>query len=275
MATKRTVSAIELVDSHCHLNFPRYQKDLSAVLERAGAAGVRRTIIPAVDLAGSREVVALTTQWDCCHGAVGIHPNSSNEISLAQLPQVRSELMRLSQFAEIVAIGEIGLDFYRDHSPPEQQEKVLRAQLQLAADAALPVILHNRDATAALLDILEEWAADLPPALQGRAGVLHSFSGDWQDAERALNAGFYLGLSGPLTYPSAETLKEVAARAPLERILLETDGPFLTPIPLRGKRNEPAHLTYIAERLALLRGISLDDVAVATTANAERLFALP
>ncbi len=275
MAPTHPDTAAELVDSHCHLNFPRYQKDLSAVRERAAAAGVRRTIIPAVDLAGSREVAALTTQWDGCFGAVGIHPNSSNEFSPAQLPQICSELLRLSRFAEIVAIGEIGLDFYRDHSPPDQQEKVLRAQLQLAAEAALPVILHNRDASAALLDILEEWVADLPSALQGRAGVLHSFSGDASVAERALKAGFYLGFSGPLTYPSAATLKEVAAQAPLDRILLETDGPFLTPIPFRGQRNEPAYLTYIAERLAVLRGISLAEVAAATTANAERLFALP
>ena len=275
MDVTHSTSAIELVDSHCHLNFPRYQKDFSAVLSRADVAGVKRSIIPAVDIAGSLEIVALCTQWDSCYGAVGIHPNSSNAYRDAKLSEALQEIKRLSQMDKVVAIGEIGLDFYRDQAPPAQQEKVLRAQLQLATEMELPVILHNRDSTEALLHILEEWSADLPAPLRERAGVLHSFSGDWPDAERALNAGFYLGFSGPLTYPSAHQLRQIAARAPLDRILLETDGPFLTPIPYRGKRNEPAYVTFIAERLANLRRITLAEVAAATTANAERLFALP
>ena len=275
MGFTHSTSAIELVDSHCHLNFPRYQNDFSAVLSRADVAGVKRSIIPAVDIAGCLEIVALCTQWDACYGAVGIHPNSSNAYPDPKLPEALQEIKRLSQIDKVVAIGEIGLDFYRDQAPPAQQEKVLRAQLQLAAEMELPVILHNRDSTAALLHILEEWSADLPAPLRERAGVLHSFSGDWPDAERALDAGFYLGFSGPLTYPSAHQLRQIAARAPLDRILLETDGPFLTPIPHRGKRNEPAYVTFIAERLANLRRITLAEVAAATTANAERLFALP
>ena len=268
-------SSIELVDSHCHLNFPRYQEDFPAVLSRAQAAGVKRAIIPAVDTTGSQEIVALCASWDACYGAVGIHPNRSYAYPEDELSAALPELKRLSRSMKVVAIGEIGLDFYRKHSPPAQQEKVLRAQLQLAAELELPVILHNRDSTAALLQILEGWAADLPASLQERAGVLHSFSGNWPEAERAMNAGFYLGFSGPLTYPSSDPLRRVAARAPLDRILLETDGPFLTPIPHRGQRNEPAYVTFIAERLATLRSINLSEVAAATTANAERLFALP
>ena len=275
MDATHSTSAFELVDSHCHLNFPRYQKDFSAVLLRAHDAGVKRSIIPAVDIAGCHEIVALCAQWDACYGAVGIHPNSSNAYSNAKLSAALKEIKRLSQIDKVVAIGEIGLDFYRDQAPPTQQEQVLRAQLQLAAEMELPVILHNRDSTEALLRILEEWSADLPVSLRERPGVLHSFSGDWPDAERALNAGFYLGFSGPLTYPSADQLRRIAARAPLDRILLETDGPFLTPIPHRGQRNEPAYVTFIAERLASLRRITQAEVAAATTANAERLFALP
>lgn len=265
----------ELVDTHCHLNFAPYEVDRSAVLARAKAAGVQRTIIPAVDIPGSREVVTLATKWEACYGAVGIHPNSSNSYQGEHLTAALGEIRALAHPHRIVAIGEIGLDFYRDHAPPAQQERTLRAQLQLAAQLELPVILHNRDSTDTLLQILEEWSAELPASLQERAGVLHSFSGEWPDAERALNAGFYLGFSGPLTYPSANPLRRVAARAPLERILLETDGPFLTPIPHRGKRNEPAYVVPIAERLAALRGISLAEVAAVTTANAEHLFALP
>ena len=265
----------ELVDTHCHLNFARYDADLLAVLARAKAAGVRRSIIPAVDIAGSREIVALCTKWGECYGAVGVHPNSSADCYGERLVSTLREMEVLASTCHILAIGEIGLDFYRDHAEPAQQERVLRAQLRLAAQLELPVILHNRDATATLLPILEEWAAELPAPLRERAGVLHSFSGEWSNAERALAAGFYLGFSGPLTYPSTAALRRVAARAPLERILLETDGPFLTPAPHRGKRNEPAYIAPIATRLASIRGVSLAEIATATTANAERLFALP
>lgn len=265
----------ELVDTHCHLNFARYDADRPAVLARAKAAGVRRSIIPAVDIAGSREVVALCAGWGECYGAIGIHPNSSADCEGERLVSALREMEALANAHDILAIGEIGLDFYRDHADPAQQERVLRAQLQLAAQLELPVILHNRDATAILLPILEEWAAELPAPLRERAGVLHSFSGEWSDAERALAAGFYLGFSGPLTYPSAAGLRRVAARAPLERIVLETDGPFLTPAPHRGKRNEPAYVAPIAARLASIRGVSLAEIAAATTASAERLFALP
>ena len=204
----------ELVDTHCHLNFARYDADRPAVLARAKAAGVRRSIIPAVDIAGSREIVALCAEWGECYGAVGIHPNSSADCEGEQLVSALREMEALANARDILAIGEIGLDFYRDHADPAQQERVLRAQLQLAAQLELPVILHNRDATSILLPILEEWATELPAPLRERAGVLHSFSGEWSDAERALAAGFYLGFSGPLTYPSAAGLRRVAARAP-------------------------------------------------------------
>ena len=267
-------SAPELVDTHCHLNFQHYENDLATVLERARAAGTRRIIIPAVDLAGSQEIHDLCQETSAVFGAVGIHPNHS-AVHRERMDTAIAELAALASAPKIRAIGEIGLDFYRQHTKPAEQEKALRAQLRLAARLQLPVILHNREATTKLLPILEEWAANLAPPLRDAPGVLHSFSADWAAAERALAAGFYLGIGGALTFPKGKKLKEVAQRAPLQRLLLETDGPYLTPVPKRGQRNEPAYLPWIAERLANLRACSFAEVARVTTANAERLFGLP
>lgn len=272
---KLTTAPPDLVDSHCHLNLAPYDDDRNEVLARAQAAGVRRIIAPAVDLNDCREIIALCGEIEGCYGAVGIHPNSSADYADENLDEALVEIEALAADDKVVAIGEIGLDFYHKAASPAQQEQTLRAHLRLAGRLALPVILHNRDSTAAHLPILEAWARDLPASLRGRAGVWHSFAGEWAEAERALAAGFYLGFGGTLTYPKAADVRRIAEKAPLERILLETDGPFLTPAPHRGQRNEPAYIPLIAERLAEIRGQSLAEIAAASTANAERLFALP
>jgi TatD DNase family protein len=181
----------------------------------------------------------------------------------------------LAKELQIVAIGEIGLDYHWDKSPKEQQFGAFEKQLELAARLELPVVIHNREASEDVITILEHWVGDLPASLQERPGVLHSFSAPAEVAERALAAGFYLGFTGPITYKNADSLRHIAARVPLNRLLVETDGPFLTPVPHRGKRNEPAYIPFMVERLASLQQVSVEQMAAATTENAVRLFKLP
>lgn len=260
-----------MIDTHCHINFESYDEDRAEVLSRAKAAGVTRVIVPAIDLESSREIADLCAAQGGVFGAVGIHPNSTANFDETMLDEIEA----LAQRPGIVAIGEIGLDYYRDRSPKAMQKRAFEAQLALAARLELPVIIHNREASDDVLDILEAWASDLPPALKARPGVLHSFSAPQQAAERALAAGFYLGFTGPITYKNADDLRHIAAHVPRERLLVETDGPFLTPHPYRGKRNEPAYIPIIVERLAALHLTTRDEMAQQTTANAERLFHLP
>lgn len=260
-----------LVDTHCHLNFERYDEDRAAVLARAASVGVSRVILPAVDTDTSEEIVNMIAQIPGLYGAVGIHPNSTSDFNESMI----ETLAALAAQPGIVAVGEIGLDYYWDSSPKPVQQLAFESQLALAARLELPVIIHNRDASEDTLTILERWAQTLPESLRDRAGVLHSFSAPLAIAERALAAGFYLGFTGPLTYKNADELRHVAARVPLNRLLLETDGPYLTPMPHRSKRNEPSYVPLIAERMAGLHLTTVEAIAEATTANAERLFRLP
>lgn len=257
-----------LVDTHCHINFDAYDEDRAAVIERAAAAGVSRIINPGTDLNTSREGIALADHYTGIYAAVGIHPNSTADIT----PTWMDDIGTLAAHPKVLAVGEIGLDYYWDKSPKQNQVAAFEAQLALASRLELPVIIHNREASEDVMGILENWVHDLPPALKDRPGVLHSFSAPVSIAERALAAGFYLGFTGPITYKNADDLRRIAANVPLDRILVETDGPFLTPIPYRGKRNEPAYIPLISERLAAIKTIPSDEMARATTANAEYLF---
>lgn len=256
-----------LIDTHCHLDDESFAGDVEEVVARAMEAGVSRIIVPAIDRDNTGAVLALTTRFEGVFGAIGIHPNSAADWQDEWLPDLRS----LALHPKVVAIGEIGLDYYWDKTPPTIQRRAFDAQLMLAAELSLPVIIHNREAGT---DVIEQLAAS---TLNGRdrAGVLHSFSGDWGMAEAALGMGFYLGFTGPLTYKKADQLREIASRAPLDRVLIETDAPYLTPHPFRGRRNEPAYVSLVAERLADLRGLPLEDIARITTANAETLFTFP
>lgn len=259
-----------LVDTHCHINFDAYDEDRTAVIERAAAAGVLRIINPGTDLLTSQEGIELADLYPGIYAAIGIHPNSTANLA----PSWIDDIAALARHATVVAVGEIGLDYYWDKSPRQDQAAAFEAQLELASKLELPVIIHNREASEDVMRILEEWAANLPLALKDRPGVLHSFSAPPSIAERALAAGFYLGFTGPITYKNADELRRIAASTPLDRILVETDGPFLTPIPHRGKRNEPAYIPLIVERLAALKVIPAHEMARATTENAERLFRL-
>jgi TatD DNase family protein len=260
-----------LVDTHAHLDFDKFDADRPAVIERARAAGVVAIVNVGADLPSSRAAVRLAGEYEGIYAAVGMHPHDARKLDGAAL----AELRELAQQPKVVAVGEIGLDFYRDLSPRDVQRRAFQAQLAWAARLGKPVVIHDRDAHDEVLAMLEDWAAGLDHSpLAGRLGVLHTFSGDLTMAERAIDLGFYISISGPVTYHNARQLPEIVRALPLGRLLVETDCPFLAPHPHRGRRNEPAYVRLVAERIAELRGISLDDLAQTTTANACRLFGL-
>jgi TatD DNase family protein len=271
-----------LVDSHCHLDFDRFDRDRDAVVERARRAGVGLIVNPGYDLASSRRAVALAEQHAGIHAAVGVHPHQAKEVTA----QVLADLRSLAGQPKVVAIGEIGLDFYRDLSPRDAQRRAFRAQLELAADLGLPVIVHSRSAHQEVMSILAEWAeATSPgfasPSMRGPSasgpsmrGVVHAFSGDRAMADRAFDLGFCVGVGGPVTFKNARGLQALVGALPLERLLIETDAPYLAPHPHRGQRNEPGWVALVAAAVAELHDTTPDVVARETTMNACRLFGL-
>jgi len=260
-----------LIDTHAHLDLAQFDADRPAVLARASAAGVVTMVTVGVDLASSRRAVALAAGNEAIVAAVGVHPHDASTLT----GEVLAALRRLSEEPRVVAVGEIGLDYYRDRSPRDVQRRAFQAQLAWAARLGKPVIIHDRDAHDDVLAMLRDWAGGLAGgALAGRPGVLHTFSGDLAMAERAISLGFYLGFSGPVTYQNARQLPRIVQAVPLDRIVVETDCPFLPPHPHRGKRNEPSYVRLVAERVAELKGVSFDELSAATTANARWLFQL-
>ena len=260
-----------MIDTHCHLNFDGFDNDRDSVIERAQQVGVKRIIIPAVDRETTQQAAELAARYAGIYAAAGIHPNSTAEYTSDDLTWIEAS----AAAPKVVAIGEIGLDYHWDTSPKETQHRAFQDQLELATRLNLPVIIHNRDAHDDIMPILEAWVTTLSSTQRERPGVLHSFSAPPSIADRALEAGFYLGFTGPITYKNADELRRIAARVPIGRILVETDAPFLTPTPHRGKRNEPSYIPIMVERLAMLHQISIEEMARITTENAERLFALP
>ncbi len=259
-----------MIDTHCHLNFDYYDEDRDTVVKRAAAAGVDHIIVPGVDIDSSKQAIALTEKHPGIYCGVGIHPNNTANFNEAML----GRLGAFSEYDKVIAVGEIGLDYYWDKSPKAIQKQAFEAQLELAAKLELPVIIHNRDASEDVLGILASWVTTLPPTLVDRPGVLHSFSASEEIAQRALALGFYLGFTGPITFKKANDLRRIVGTIPQDRILVETDGPFLTPVPYRGKRNEPAYIPYIVERLAAIQSISDNEMDRITTTNANVLFSL-
>lgn len=255
-----------LIDTHLHLDFDHYDDDRDEVVARAVDAGVEKMITIGIDRGTCRRAMRLIDTYDAVYGAVGIHPNSATDWG----DDARSELLDYVQHPDVVAIGEIGLDYYWDKASPQLQHEVFRAQLDLAAEVEIPVIIHNREADDDVLAMLCDWVTDVHPGYP--PGVLHFFSGDLEMAREAEELGFYFGVDGPLTFRNAEEMREVAKALPIERLLVETDAPFLTPQPHRGKRNEPAYVRFVAEQLASLHNMSLDEIARRTTENAYQLF---
>lgn len=250
-------------DTHCHLDVHEFDVDRVAVFERAAAAQVTRFLNPAYDIESSHRALALAQQYDQVVAAVGVHPDNLAVLSDASL----AELQALTAHPKVVAIGEIGLDYHWNTFSAEVQRASFIRQLQMAQDVGLPVIIHCRDAYEEMLEILS--------SVRPQVGILlHAFAGNMAQAERALSLGCILGIGGPVTYKNANELRRVVAQTPLERIVLETDAPYLPPHPHRGKRNEPGFLPLTADRVAALHGISLEEVAHATANNAIHLFGL-
>ncbi|MEW6447769.1 MAG: TatD family hydrolase [Bacillota bacterium] len=254
---------MQLTDTHCHLDDERFEADRAKVIERARAAGVTQIITVGYDIDSSRRAIDLAGLLPGVFAVVGVHPHDA----AAAPPDYIEVLRRLAREPRLVAVGEIGLDYYRDLSPRPVQREVFIAQLRLARELGLPVVIHCRDAHGEVYEILKREAA-------GLAGVMHCFSGSWEEAKRFLALGFHISIAGPVTFPQSTKLVEVARRVPLDRLLLETDAPYLTPVPHRGKRNEPAYLVHTAQKVAGIRGISLEELASATAENAKRLFRL-
>ncbi|MEP7134988.1 MAG: TatD family hydrolase [Chloroflexota bacterium] len=301
-----------LTDTHCHLDLDKFDEDREAVLQRAFAVGVERILIPALDYESSLAAIRLAEAHPNIYAAVGFHPTDLDkwdESSIQNLRKLISQrnvtlsesegsLLREGDSSvaakrlpqndmanKIVAIGEIGLDYYWVKEADKQavQREILKQQLQLAQDANKPVIIHMREENDAwfgqaaidLLDILSEWHQELRMQnhpLAEKPGVLHSFNGNLETAQKALELNFYIGVTGPVTYKNAEEKRQIIRQLPLDRLLIETDSPFLAPVPQRGKRNEPAFVAHIADKIAEIHMTTREQIAERTSANANRLF---
>ena len=256
----------ELIDSHCHLADEAFSQDLEAVVRRAQAAGLERALV-VLDAGNAQEAeqaARLLRLWPEVRFTIGVHPhNASAHEADASSRLVREEIARMPAAR---AVGEIGLDYHYDYSPREVQQAVFRAQLALACERQLPVVIHTREADEDTVRVLrEDPRGEIP-------GVLHCFTGTASLARVGLNLGLHISLAGIVTFPRADDLREVAKLVPLDRLLIETDSPFLAPVPYRGKRNEPAHVTQVAAMLAHIHGVSIEEVARRTTDNFRRLF---
>jgi TatD DNase family protein len=253
---------MRLIDTHAHLDDRAFDRDRPALIARLHADGVGAVTVGA-SLDSSREAVRLAERHRMIWATVGVHPHGAKYVT----PDVLGEIEDLAKSPRAVAIGEIGLDYYRDLSPRDVQRRAFAEQLELARKLKLPVVLHNRESTDDLVAILRK-------AGRTHAGVVHSFLGDLGLAETFLGLGLHLGVGGPITYPANAALRDAVRHVPLERIVLETDCPYLTPVPHRGKRNEPAYVEFVAEAVGELRGVPVTAISRQTVDNALRLFGL-
>jgi TatD DNase family protein len=251
-----------MIDTHCHLDMREFDADRDAVIRRAREAGFEALITVGSNLEGTIRAMKIAEEYDFVYAAIGIHPHDAKDFT----EEIYSDLLEWSKKEKVVAIGETGLDYHYDHSPREVQQEVFRRHLRLARESGLPVIIHTREAQEDTIRILKESGVN--------NGVFHCFSGDAGMAEEAMEMGFYISLAGPVTFKKAAQLKEIARIIPDDYLLTETDAPYLSPEPLRGKRNEPAYMEHTLRHLAALRGISPDDAARITALNAKRLFGI-
>ncbi|MGC9195358.1 MAG: TatD family hydrolase [Syntrophobacteraceae bacterium] len=254
----------ELIDTHAHLDFPEFADRLPTLIDRAFQAGVRQIVTIGIDIETSRKAALIAQSYECIYAAAGIHPQASFILNSEEL----EALEKIATGEKVVALGEIGLDYYHEMQPRAVQKECFSRQMQLAVTIAKPVVFHIRDAWDDFFPLVSEFAPSLPPS------VMHCFSGDWTIARRCLDMGFYLSIPGVVTFNKAQSLQEVARRAPLERLLVETDSPYLAPVPFRGKTNEPSFVVYTAAKIAQCRKEPLEKVAGCTTDNARKVFGM-
>ncbi|MFA6609674.1 MAG: TatD family hydrolase, partial [Candidatus Omnitrophota bacterium] len=253
-----------LIDTHCHLDFKDFDKDRDETLERAKRSGVSRIINVASSIEGTRRCLELAAKYDIVYATAGIHPHEASSVDEAAM----AEMKAAASHPKVVAIGEVGLDYYRNLSPKDAQVQAYIKFIRLAVSTGLPIIIHTRNARNEALDILEEESKG------GMRGVVHCFSGDMNFLKRALDLGLFISFTANLTYKNAGELREVAKHVPVEKLLLETDAPFLAPQEFRGKRNEPSYLKYLVEEWVRISGLSGGDIERITTHNANKLFKL-
>lgn len=253
-----------LFDTHVHLNAEQFSDDLQEVIDRAISEGVSNMVVVGFDQITIKKAIELAEKYDFIYASVGWHPVDAIDMTEEHLNWLRE----LASHPKVVALGEMGLDYYWDKSPKEIQKEVFRKQIRLAKEVKLPIIIHNRDATADIVEILkEEQAGEV-------GGIMHCYSGSVETALECIGMNFYISLGGPVTFKNAKKPKEVAESIPMEHLLIETDCPYLTPHPYRGKRNEPAYVKLVAEEIASLKGLSLEEVAEATSTNAKKVFGI-
>jgi len=254
-----------LIDSHTHLEMPEFTQDIRDVIQRAKDNGIDYILTVGINIESCKQAIALAEEDEFIYAILGIHPHNTKDIDEATY----SLLRKLTQHDKVCALGEIGLDFFRNLSPQEVQTKRFREMIALARELKLPLVVHDRNAHQEILSILkEEGAFEV-------GGVIHCFSGDCEMASKCLDMGFYVSIPGNITFKNATSLQEIVRSIPLDRILLETDSPFLTPMPFRGKRNEPSYVKYIAEKIAKIKKLDFEEVASVTSQNAKTLFQIP
>jgi len=252
-----------LIDSHAHLDMKDFEKDLEEVLNRALEGGLTHIIAVGIDIPSSFKALEIADRYDFIFSSVGFHPHNADYVDAHKL----KELSSLASETKVVAWGEIGLDFFRTHSPAQKQIEAFEQQIEMAIQLNLPVIIHDRDAHKEVFEIIKR---------KGRhRGVIHCFSGDYDLAMAFIEMGYYISIPGTVTYNKAFQVQDVASRIPIDHMLIETDAPFLAPVPKRGKRNEPFFVTHTAQKIAQLRGMDFEDVARHTSENAIRLFGFP
>ncbi|WP_053361250.1 TatD family hydrolase [Bacillus sp. FJAT-27251] len=253
-----------LFDTHVHLNAEQYSEDLQEVIDRAQGEGVSQMVVVGFDRPTIDKALQLCESYDFLFASVGWHPVDAIDMTPGDLEWLRE----LSSHPKVVALGEMGLDYHWDKSPKDVQKEVFRKQIRLAKEVNLPIIIHNREATADIVQILKEEDA------REVGGIMHCYSGSVEIALECIDMNFYISLGGPVTFKNAKKPKEVAEAVPLDRLLIETDAPYLTPHPFRGKRNEPAYVKLVAQQIAELRGMSYEELAEATTKNAKKIFGI-
>lgn len=253
-----------LFDTHSHLNAEQFKEDLQEVIARMKEVGVSYTVVVGFDEVTIKKAIELAETYDFIYAAVGWHPVDAIDMTEEHLKW----LEELAAHPKVVALGEMGLDYHWDKSPKEVQKEVFRKQIRLARKVNLPIIIHNREATQDIVDILkEENASEV-------GGIMHCYSGGIEVAKQCVEMNFLISLGGPVTFKNAKKPKEVAMEIPMEQLLIETDCPYLTPHPFRGKRNEPSYVKLVAEEIANLKGLSYEEVAIKTTENAKKLFGI-